>query len=87
MWVTENARFIVKVERNLGLDFVKKTAQIIAKSSASLQLGVSDMLTSLLLPWWTFAVVDPGYGRLISASGRHMAALRLRRRPRPDFLI
>jgi len=24
MWATENAGFIVKVERNLGLDFVKK---------------------------------------------------------------
>jgi len=35
MGVTENAGFNAKVQRNLGLDFVKKTAQIIAKTSAS----------------------------------------------------
>jgi len=26
MWATENAGFVVKVERNLGLDFVKKNS-------------------------------------------------------------
>jgi len=32
MGATENAEFNAKLQRNLGLDFVKKTAQIIAKS-------------------------------------------------------
>jgi len=45
MGATENAVFNSKlpVQWNLGLDFGNKTAQIIAKTSTSLQLSVSDM--------------------------------------------
>jgi len=53
--VTENAGFNAKVQRNHGLDFVKKAAQIVAKKSTSLQL-----LTSLLSLCRTFAVAG-GY--------------------------
>ena len=35
MGATENAGFHAKVQRNLGLDFCNKTAQIIAKTSTS----------------------------------------------------
>jgi len=45
MGATENAGF--KVQRNLGLHFVK-TAQMAAKTSTSLQLSVSDMLIFVL---------------------------------------
>jgi len=39
MGATDNAGFNAKVQRNLGHDFVKTTAQIIAKTSTSLQLS------------------------------------------------
>ena len=39
---------------------INKTAQIIAKTSASLQLSVSDMLTHANFP--TSAMADPRYG-------------------------
>jgi len=66
MGMTENAGFsakVVKVQRNLGLDFVKKTAQIIAKDSTGLQLTVSDMLSDVNFS--TFAMADFHYGELI----------------------
>jgi len=44
--------------------FCDKTAQIIAKTSTSLPVSVSDMLTYVNFP--TFAVVDLWCGRLIS---------------------
>jgi len=44
----------------LGLISRNKTAEIIAESSTSLQLSVSDMLTHVNLS--TFAVADPRYG-------------------------
>jgi len=53
MGETENVGFNARVRRNLGLDFVTKTAQITAKTSASLQLSVDDMLTHVNFP--TFA--------------------------------
>jgi len=48
MGATENAGFNAEIQWNFGLDFVQKTAQITAKTSTSLQLSVTDMLTSLL---------------------------------------
>jgi len=45
MGATENVGFSAEVQRILGLISCNKAAQIIAESSASLQLGVSDMLT------------------------------------------
>ena len=42
IWATENAGFNATVQRNLGLDFVTKN---LAKTSTSLQLSASDMLT------------------------------------------
>jgi len=40
-WATENVGFIAEVQRNLGLDFVTK--QVIAVTSAGLQLSVNDV--------------------------------------------
>jgi len=48
----------------LLVDFVTKP-QIIAKTSTSLQLSVSEMLTHVKFP--TFAMADLRYGRLIHA--------------------
>ena len=45
MGATENVGFNAEVQRILGLISCNKAAQIIAESSASLQLSVSDMLT------------------------------------------
>jgi len=45
MGATEHVGFNAEVQRILGLISCNKAAQIIAESSASLQLSVSDMLT------------------------------------------
>jgi len=57
MGATENGRFSAKVQSNLALDFVAKQHKSLQKNSASLQLGVSDMLTRVNFP--TFAMADP----------------------------
>jgi len=59
----ENATLNARVQRNLGLDFYNETAQIIAKTSNSLQLSVSDMVTHVNFP--TFAMADPRHGGLV----------------------
>jgi len=63
MGATENAGFNAEIQWNFGLDFVQKTAQITAKTSTSLQLSVTDMLTHVNFP--TVTTVDPRYGGLI----------------------
>ena len=63
MEATENAGFNAKVQRNLGLRFVPKQHKSLQKTSTSLQLSVSDMLTHVNFP--TFAMADPRYGGLI----------------------
>ena len=60
MGTTENAGFNAKIQLNIGLDFVKKTAIIIAKTSTSLQLSVSDTLIHVNFAT-TFATADPRY--------------------------
>jgi len=50
MGAIENAGFYAKVQQNLGLDFVKKNSTNSAKTSTSLQLSVSDMLTHVNFP-------------------------------------
>jgi len=56
MGASENVGFNAKVQQNLGLDFVKKTAQIITKTPTSLQLNVTYqlMLTSIVSLWLIF---------------------------------
>ena len=63
MGATENAGFNAKYNGILGLILYKKTAQITAKTSTSLQLSVTDMLTHVNFP--TFTTVDTRYGGLI----------------------
>jgi len=62
MGATEHAGFRAKVQRNLGLDFVTKQHKSLQKTSASLQLSVSDMstlvLTFLVSLWLTLATAD-----------------------------
>jgi len=54
MMATGNAGSSAKVQRNLGLDFVTKQHKSLQKTSTSLQLNVSDMLTCVNFP--TFAM-------------------------------
>ena len=68
MRATENAAFYAEVQRNLGLDFVTKQHKSVQKTTTSLRLGVSDMLTRVNLP--TFAMADLHYGRLIRTRQR-----------------
>jgi len=58
--MTENAGFSVKVQRNLGLDFVTKQHKSLQKIQ---QLTVSDMLSHVKIP--TFAKADFHHGELI----------------------
>ena len=63
------------VQRKLGLDFVTKLHKIIiANTSTSIQLSVSDMLTRV--NFTTFAMADPRCGRLIADSLIQMAPRR-----------
>ena len=69
MGATENAGFNAEAQRSIRLDFFyNRTAQIIAKTSRSLQLGVNDTLTRVHLP--TFATADRRCGGLIRRSDR-----------------
>jgi len=68
MRATENAAFYAEVQRNLGLDFVTKQHKSVQKTTTSLRLGVSDMLTHVNFP--TFAMADLHYGRLIRTRQR-----------------
>jgi len=63
MGATENAGFNAEIQWNFGLDFVQKTAQITAKTSTSLQLSITDMLTHVNFP--TVTTVDPRYTLLL----------------------
>jgi len=56
---------VLKYNGILGLISCNRTAQIIAKSSTSLQLSVSDTLTHVNFP--TFAKAESRYGGLIRA--------------------
>ena len=68
---TENAGFSAT---ETWARFCNKTAQIIANTSTSIQLSVSDMLTRV--NFTTFAMADPRCGRLIADSLIQMAPRR-----------
>jgi len=58
MGATDNAGFNAKVQRNLGLDFVKKNSTNHCKDFNQFTAKCSDMLTSLLLLWQTLTMVS-----------------------------